>query len=94
MLRSVKTTNNYVAYIEHELSSGGILSQSIKKSSVIKQGSVSTFIPDNFYSLDTLDYYESLEFITGEKVTGEFEQKLSDYIYIFCNCSGIETSAH
>lgn len=79
MLKRVKLKEDSIEYIQQQLSIGGILSSQLMKLNLYK-GSIFTFFPSTFFPHTSIDFSESLEFLTGEKISKEFEALVSDFI--------------
>lgn len=79
MLKKVNLKEESIEYIQQQLSMGGVLSSQLMKLNLYK-GSVFTFFPSTFSPHISIDFSESLEFLTGEKVSKEFDALISDYI--------------
>jgi len=80
MLMKKFLNDDAISYIEGELSKGGILSQQIQDLD-FKQGTVFTYLPNGYDLPELDDYFESIEFKTGDRVIDKFEDIFSEIVY-------------
>jgi len=79
MLRSDKLAKSAIDYIKQQLLLGGFFSAKINELD-LEAGSVFTYLPQDLRLKPSIDYSESLEFLTGEKVSTEFDSLISEII--------------
>lgn len=84
MLRKVELTAESIDYINQELTQGGALFIEEHLLALnLGQGNVFTYFPIEFAPPTPVDFGESLEFLTGKRVSEEFNSKISDLIRNF-----------
>jgi hypothetical protein len=79
MLKTVELSSDSIEYIRQELSLGGVLSNELLKMDLYT-GSIFTYLPSEFIPQTSVDYAESLEFLTGKKVSDEFDKVVGQFI--------------
>ena len=87
MLKRVKLPkNNSIEYIKNELSLGGNLSNQLMNID-LRDGETETYLPIIAKNMDInhIDYSESLDFLYGERVLGDFKLIIRNIILKFLN---------
>ena len=87
MLRKIELPIEAIDYIKQELTQGGILSNIEERSTDLSSGQIFTYFPMEFSLQTPFDFCESLEFLTGERVSDMFDAKISELIGNFLNKS-------